>query len=154
MSRVAARRVISSYVEVPVATFLARLGLSPNSITLAGLLVAGASAYLLSIGYLWAGGVVLLASGVFDLFDGALARVTNRVSRFGALLDSVSDRVSEAAVLYMRESERAKKYVARLESKHGKGKAISILSAKMGRAVYFMLRRREAFDEERFFAAA
>ena len=99
MSRIAARRVISSYVEVPVATLLARLGLSPNSITLAGVLVAGASAYLLSAGYLWAGGVVLLASGVFDLFDGALARVTNRVSRFGALLDSVSDRVSEVAVL-------------------------------------------------------
>ena len=99
MSRIAARRVISSYVEVPVATLLARLGLSPNSITLAGVLVAGASAYLLSAGYLWAGGVVLLASGVFDLFDGALARVTNRGSRFGALLDSVSDRVSEVAVL-------------------------------------------------------
>lgn len=61
---------------------------------------------------------------------------------------------SEALVLYMRESERAKKYVARLEAKHGKGKAISILSAKIGRAIYFMLRRREAFDEERFFAAA
>ena len=61
---------------------------------------------------------------------------------------------SEAAVLYMRESERAKKYVACLESKHGKGKGISILSAKLGRAVYFILRRREAFDEERFFAAA
>ena len=99
MSRIAARRVISSYVEVPVAKLLARMGLSPNSITLAGLLVAGASAYLLSTGYLWAGGVVLLASGVFDLFDGALARVANRVSRFGALLDSVADRVSEVAVL-------------------------------------------------------
>jgi transposase len=61
---------------------------------------------------------------------------------------------SEASVLYMRESERAKKYVARLEAKHGKGKAISILSAKLGRAVYFILRRREVFDEERFFAAA
>ena len=61
---------------------------------------------------------------------------------------------SEASILYLRESERAKKYVARLEAKHGKGKAISILSAKLGRAVYFILRRREAFDEERFFAAA
>ncbi len=61
---------------------------------------------------------------------------------------------SEASILYMRESERAKKYVARLEAKHGKGKAISVLSAKLGRAVYFVLRRREEFDEERFFAAA
>ena len=61
---------------------------------------------------------------------------------------------SEAAVLFLRESERAKKYVARLESKHGKKKALSILTAKLGRAVYFVLRRREVFEEERFFAAA
>ncbi len=43
---------------------------------------------------------------------------------------------SEAVVLYMRQSEQARKYVARMEAKHGKGKAISILSAKLGRAVY------------------
>lgn len=59
---------------------------------------------------------------------------------------------SEAVVLYMRQSERARKYVARMEAKHGKGKAISILSAKLGRAVYFMMRRQEVFDEERLFA--
>jgi hypothetical protein len=59
---------------------------------------------------------------------------------------------SEAVVLQMRESERARKYVARMESKHGKGKAISILSAKLGKAVYFMLRRQEAFEEDRLFA--
>ena len=78
---------------------LARLGLSPNAVTLLGLLASGASAYLLSVGHLWPGGVVLLASGVFDLFDGALARETGRASRFGALLDSVVDRVSETVVL-------------------------------------------------------
>jgi len=59
---------------------------------------------------------------------------------------------SEAAVLFLRESERAKRCVARLEAKHGKGKALSILSAKLGRAVYFMMRRQEAFDEDRLFA--
>ena len=61
---------------------------------------------------------------------------------------------SEAAILFLRESERAKKYVARLESRHGKKKALSILTAKLGRAVYFILLRREVFEEERFFAAA
>ena len=58
----------------------------------------------------------------------------------------------EATVLFLRESERAKAYLARLEKKHAKGKALSILSAKLGRAVYFMLLRREPFDQERFFA--
>ena len=99
MNRSAARRVLSSYLEVPVARFLARVGLTPNSVTVAGLAGSGASAYLVSTGRLWLGGVVFLASGAFDLLDGALARETGRTSRFGALLDSVADRVSEAVVL-------------------------------------------------------
>jgi len=61
---------------------------------------------------------------------------------------------SEAAVWFLRENERAKTLVARLESKVGKKKALSILTAKLGRAVYFILLRREVFEEERFFAAA
>jgi len=82
-----------------VARVLARLGLSPNAVTLLGLLGAGASAILLSIGQFAAGGAVVLLAAVFDLFDGALARATGRESRFGALLDSTADRVSEATVL-------------------------------------------------------
>ena len=99
MNRATARRMLTSYVEEPVASWLARLGVSPNAVTLAGLAGAGASAYLLSIGLLWAGGVALLAAGALDLFDGALARATDRVSKFGALLDSVVDRLSEIAIL-------------------------------------------------------
>ena len=86
-------------MEMPVAKGLAYLGLSPNTVTIFGLLIAGAAAYLVSVGYLWAGGIALLVSGLLDLFDGALARVTSRVSPFGALLDSFVDRASEAAVL-------------------------------------------------------
>ncbi len=59
---------------------------------------------------------------------------------------------SEAAILLLRESSRAKRHVERLAGKHGKGKALSILAHKLGRALYFMLKRREAFDENRFFA--
>lgn len=99
MGRILAEKVLSSYVRAPAATVLARLGLTPNAVTVLGLLGAGAGAYLLSTERLWAGGVVVLASGLFDLFDGALARATGRTSRFGALLDSVVDRVSEAVIL-------------------------------------------------------
>ena len=99
MNRADARKVLSSYLEQPVASVLAKMGLTPNIVTLLGLAVAGAGAYLISIGILWAGGIVLLASGIFDLFDGALARLTGRTSKFGALLDSVVDRVSEAVIL-------------------------------------------------------
>ena len=100
MSRATARNAFSSYVETPVARALARVGVSPNAITLSGLAVAGVSAYLLGQGQLAAGGAVLIVSGALDLFDGAVARVSGRATAFGALLDSVTDRVSEAAVLF------------------------------------------------------
>ena len=57
---------------------------------------------------------------------------------------------SEAALLLIREVPAAKSYVAKLEKKHGKAKAISILSARLGRTVYWMLKRKESFDEPRF----
>jgi len=57
---------------------------------------------------------------------------------------------SEAAVLMLRQSDAVKRYHARLQSKHGKGKALSILAHKLGRAVYFMLKRKQAFDLEVF----
>ena len=58
---------------------------------------------------------------------------------------------SEAVALFMRESDRAKAFVAHHEKKHGKGKAMSILAHKLGRAVYYMWRRNDAFDEKYFF---
>src|SRR5262249_28154606 len=57
---------------------------------------------------------------------------------------------AEAVNLLLRESEQAKKWIARREKKHGKGKALGILAAKLGRAVYWMLRREHAFDPKRF----
>jgi len=57
---------------------------------------------------------------------------------------------SEAAVLFLKGNEAGKKYLARLTSKHGKGKALSILAHKMGRTVYFILKNKEAFNQKRF----
>ena len=57
---------------------------------------------------------------------------------------------SEAAVLFLRGNEPGKKYCERLVRKHGKGKALSILAHKLGRAVYFILKNKEAFDMEKF----
>ena len=59
---------------------------------------------------------------------------------------------SEAACLFLRGNERAQNYHARLVSKYGKGKALSILAHKLGRAVYFMLKRKEPFNPETFFS--
>jgi transposase len=57
---------------------------------------------------------------------------------------------SEAACLLARESDQAKRFLARKERKHGKAKALGILAARLGRAVYHMLRQKRAFDPKRF----
>lgn len=59
---------------------------------------------------------------------------------------------SEAATLFIRHSERGKKLYARLERKHSKGKALSVLAHKLGRATYFMLLRNQVFDMNKFVA--
>ena len=60
---------------------------------------------------------------------------------------------SEAAVTFLRHNSDGKRLLARLEKKHGKGKALSILAHKIGRAVYYMLSRGTVFSMEKFLAA-
>ena len=86
------------YIELPGARALRAIGLTPNAITLVGFLVCVAGAVLVALGWPLYGGIVFLAGGILDLFDGALARLTGRASPFGALLDSVFDRLGEAAL--------------------------------------------------------
>ena len=59
---------------------------------------------------------------------------------------------SEAAALFLRHNTQGQKYVAKLEKKHGKAKAMTLLAQRLGRAVYYMLRRGQAFDMNKFFA--
>jgi transposase len=58
---------------------------------------------------------------------------------------------SEAAVLFLRNNPAGQTYLTRLEKKHGKGKALTVLAHKLARAVYYMLKRDTAFDLDRFF---
>ena len=57
---------------------------------------------------------------------------------------------SEAAVLFLRNNPGGQKYLTRLENKHGKGKALTVLAHKLARAIYYMLKRRVAFDLDAF----
>jgi CDP-diacylglycerol--glycerol-3-phosphate 3-phosphatidyltransferase len=93
------RSLLTRLLAQPGARLLARLGLTPTMVTLLGLLLSGGTAYLVASGRLIPGGILLLVSASFDFLVGALARLTGRATAFGALLDSVADRVSEAAVL-------------------------------------------------------
>ncbi len=57
---------------------------------------------------------------------------------------------SEAAVLFLQKNPPGQRLIARIRSKHGRGKALGILAARLGRASYYMLRRQTAFDMDRF----
>lgn len=87
-----------------VAPMLRRIGLGPNTLTVAGLAVCLGSAVLIALGNLVAGGVVLFLSSIFDIFDGAVARISTKPHPYGAFLDSTVDRYAEAftsiALLY------------------------------------------------------
>jgi CDP-diacylglycerol--glycerol-3-phosphate 3-phosphatidyltransferase len=92
------RSTLLQYVELPGARFLGALKLTPNAVTLLGFGLTVGAASLVAFGWLIPGGIVFLAGSGLDLMDGALARLTGTVSSFGALLDSLFDRLSEAAL--------------------------------------------------------
>src|SRR5579864_8595918 len=79
---------------------LARLGITPNILTLLGLLLSCITAVIIAQGLLFIGGLLVLFAGIFDMFDGALARARNAASTFGAFFDSTLDRYSESIILF------------------------------------------------------
>ena len=83
----------------PVARALLRAHVRPNHLTMVGLGVSILAACALAQGQLRVGAVLLTLAGLFDFFDGSLARLANSVSAFGAFLDSVADRYSDLVVL-------------------------------------------------------
>ncbi|MGO8950864.1 MAG: CDP-alcohol phosphatidyltransferase family protein [Ktedonobacterales bacterium] len=82
-----------------IVTPLAKIGMTPNMATLLGLLLNAVAAAIIASGNLRIGGVMLLFAGLFDMVDGALARIRNQMTTFGAFLDSTLDRYSEGIVL-------------------------------------------------------
>ena len=79
----------------PVVVFLSYLGVSPLAVTIFGLLLSLVGAAFVARGALLYGGLVLIAAGVCDVLDGSLARRLDRVTSFGAFIDSTVDRITE-----------------------------------------------------------
>lgn len=88
-----ARRAIE-----PLARGLAQHGVTPNTLTITGTLLTVVAALVIASGALVAGGAVLAVVSVADMLDGAVARVSGRVTAFGAFLDSTLDRYAEGAL--------------------------------------------------------
>jgi len=95
------RKAFHSKVEAivtPWIRFLDQKGVSPNHLTLAGLVVNILAGWAYASGAFFLGGLLLIIAGLGDMLDGPLARLSGRASRFGAFLDSTIDRYSDFVV--------------------------------------------------------
>jgi CDP-diacylglycerol--glycerol-3-phosphate 3-phosphatidyltransferase len=93
-------RSAPKWATEPVIRPLAKLGVTPNMLTVVGVLGNGVAGYLASEGEFIPAGILVLLASALDMFDGALARATGQATPFGAVFDATLDRVSEAMVLF------------------------------------------------------
>ncbi len=92
-------RSFSNEITTPVAEVLVRFGFGPNILTLIGFSFSIAAAYMFTQNNLMLVFYLLLFASIFDLLDGAVARVSNQVTKFGGILDSITDRYSDTIML-------------------------------------------------------
>lgn len=112
------RFILSDYLRVrsrailePLAVFFNRLGLNPNTMTILGLVGNAIGAALIARGNMFWGGVLILAMGPVDALDGTMARLRGQPTKFGAFVDSVTDRYSELVIfggmlVYYQQQQR------------------------------------------------
>jgi len=98
MNLIDIRRNLAYRITDPIVGILSKSGITPNALTFINLALNIAAAFIIATGHFLLGGVLVLVAGLFDLLDGALARFIKQTTRFGAILDSVADRISEAAI--------------------------------------------------------
>ncbi len=82
-------------VVSPLATLFSKWGVSPNTVTIAGVVITSFGAAAFVMGYTRLAGMLILSGGFCDTIDGSIARTADKASRFGALLDSAVDRYAE-----------------------------------------------------------
>lgn len=92
-------RALPRQITYPVVGVLAKLGVTPNMLTIAQLLGGIGAAFLIANGELFWGGIAVLLASAIDAFDGTLARTTGNVTKFGGVFDSTIDRMFEGVVL-------------------------------------------------------
>jgi len=93
------RKTAGQRIAEPLKTILVKSRLKPNTLTWIALTISIIAAGTIATNHLIIGGFLVLLSGLCDILDGALARLTNQATQFGAVLDSTFDRISDAIVL-------------------------------------------------------
>ena len=99
MNLIDIRRNLARRITDPIVGILSKSGITPNALTIINLALNIAAACIIATGHFLPGGILVLVAGLFDILDGALARFVKQTTRFGAILDSVADRISKAAIL-------------------------------------------------------
>jgi phosphatidylglycerophosphate synthase len=86
---------LGHFLDAPLGSIAKRIPFSPNALTIAGFLITVLAAFVIPQN-IKLGGILILISGIFDMLDGMVARTKGKTSKFGAFLDSVLDRYSDA----------------------------------------------------------
>ena len=86
---------LGHFLDKPLTPLVKKIPLNPNILTAAGFVITVAAAFVLPYN-IRLGGLLILTGGLFDMLDGVSARVNNKVTKFGAFLDSLLDRYSDA----------------------------------------------------------
>lgn len=86
---------LGHFLDTPLSQITKRIPLSPNALTIGGFLITVVAAFMIPQN-IRLGGILILIGGIFDVFDGVVARTRGRITQFGAFLDSVLDRYSDA----------------------------------------------------------
>jgi phosphatidylglycerophosphate synthase len=88
---------VGHFFDIPLGPIVKKIPLSPNMLTITGFLVTVAAALVIPHN-LRLGGIFIIIGGVFDLLDGISARTNGKTTKFGAFLDSLLDRYSDAFI--------------------------------------------------------
>jgi len=88
---------LGHFLDVPLTPIAKKIPLNPNALTIIGFAVTAVAAFVIPYN-LRLGGLLILVGALFDVLDGIYARVNNKVTKFGAFLDSVLDRYSDAFI--------------------------------------------------------
>jgi phosphatidylglycerophosphate synthase len=88
---------LGHFFDAPLNSLAKRIPFSPSTLTIAGFLITVIAALVIPF-HIKLGGVLILIGGVFDMLDGMVARTSGRATKFGAFLDSVLDRYSDAFI--------------------------------------------------------
>ena len=94
------RKVIAEKITYPIARRIAILGISPNTITIVGFLIAILYLPLMAYGKPLLALLVIILSGIMDILDGAVAKVTGKTTKLGSFLDSTLDRIEDIIFIF------------------------------------------------------